>query len=157
MSGCATYSSSSEGTKRIAEAIGRLLEPRSYICLHGELGAGKTTFVQGLAAGLGVPDKYITSPSFALINVYAGRMPFYHADLYRLSGPEDLEETGFLELPGEGAAAVEWPERAGAMLPADRLDITIEYEEEGGRSLVFAAHGIGYDRIMEDICRTTRW
>ena len=154
--GCTVYTGSAEATEGLAFKLGEMLVRGSFVCLRGELGAGKTTFVRGLARGLGVTDEYITSPSFALINEYSGRQTFYHADLYRLSGPDELYETGFLELPGEGVAAVEWPERADGHLPADRLEIYIEYSGDTERKLTFSAHGAGYDGIMEEICRRPR-
>jgi len=146
--------SSPEKTKETAAALGALLEAGDYLCLHGELGAGKTTFVQGLAEGLGVEDEYITSPSFALVNQYAGRLTLYHIDLYRLRGPEDMDGIGFAEYPGTGVAAVEWPERAGDSLPGERLDIFIEYDGEKQRRLVFRASGERYEALLEELCNS---
>ncbi|MBI5694559.1 MAG: tRNA (adenosine(37)-N6)-threonylcarbamoyltransferase complex ATPase subunit type 1 TsaE [Nitrospirae bacterium] len=143
-----------EKTRALGEAVGRLAGAGCYICLYGDLGAGKTTFVQGLAAGLGVTEAYITSPSFALVNEYAGRLTLYHIDLYRLSGPDDLADIGFSEYPGAGVAAVEWPERAGEYLPDERLDIFIEYDG-AGRSIRLAAYGMAYEALLEAICRTS--
>ena len=142
------HSASPVETRELAEALGALLAGGEFICLYGDLGAGKTTFVQGMAKGLGVREEYITSPSFALVNEYAGRTPLYHIDLYRLSGPEDIEDIGFAEYPGDGVAAVEWPERAGDFLPGDRLEISIEYEGEG-RRMNFMATGERHRRLLE--------
>ena len=142
------HSGSPVETRELAEALGALLAGGEFICLYGDLGAGKTTFVQGMAKGLGVREEYITSPSFALVNEYAGRAPLYHIDLYRLTGPEDLDDIGFAEYPGEGVAAVEWPERAGGCLPGDRLEISIEYDGEG-RGINFRATGERHARLME--------
>ncbi len=151
-------SSSADMTRQIGEAVGSLMGAGGYICLYGELGAGKTTFAQGLASGLGVGEKYITSPSFALVNEYKGRLRFYHIDLYRLSGSADLEAIGFAEYPGaDGAAAVEWPERAQGLLPDSRLDVHIGYEGEGTRAIMFQACGKVYERLLEEICRNPRW
>lgn len=143
---------SPEQTRGLGEAVGRLAFPGAYICLHGDLGAGKTTFVQGLAKGLGVEEAYITSPSFALVNEYAGRLTLYHIDLYRLSGPDDLDGIGFTDYPGEGVAAVEWPERAGGLIPDERLDVFLAYAD-GGRKVVLAACGRAYEAMLEEICR----
>jgi tRNA threonylcarbamoyladenosine biosynthesis protein TsaE len=150
-------SGSPERTRQAGRALGGLLEEGAYICLYGELGAGKTTFVQGVADGLGVNEQYITSPSFSIINEYAGRLTLYHIDLYRLSGPDDLEGIGFPEYPGRGVVVVEWPERAQGLLPAHRLDILIEYVSESTRKITFSARGKVYESIVEGLCRITRW
>lgn len=150
-------SGSPERTRDAGRALGGLLKRGAYICLYGELGAGKTTFVQGIASGLAVKEKYITSPSFSIINEYRGRLNLYHIDLYRLSGPADLEGIGFFEYPGDGVAAVEWPERAKGLLPDERLDITIEDTGEGSRRITLVARGNAYESILEGLCRITRW
>ena len=153
-----TFHSGSAGqTRELGEAVGRLAGSGCYICLYGELGTGKTTFVQGLAKGLGVGDAYITSPSFALVNEYRGRLNLYHIDLYRLSGPADVDGMGFAEYPGDGVAAVEWPERAGGGLPDTRLDVRIEYEGDAGRRIVMTALGKEYEDLLEVVCRNIRW
>jgi len=151
------HSDSPEVTRELGEAVGRLIGGGGCVCLYGELGAGKTTFVQGLARGLDVKEKYITSPSFALVNEYRGRLPFYHIDLYRLSGPEDLEAIGFSEYPGDGVAAVEWPERAGGLIPEARLEVRVEYEGDNGRRVELSAVGKVFDDLLEEICRQSRW
>lgn len=98
-------------TRRLARELASRLSPGSVILLYGELGAGKTTFVQGLAEGLGVPeDVYVSSPTFALINEYPGRLPLYHVDLYRLA-PEEVEDLGLPEMASQGIMVIEWAER----------------------------------------------
>jgi tRNA threonylcarbamoyladenosine biosynthesis protein TsaE len=149
-------SDSPERTREAGKTLGGLLDEGAYICLYGELGAGKTTFVQGIAGGLGVAEQYITSPSFSLINEYKGRLDLYHIDLYRLSGPGDLEGIGFHEYPIKGVAVVEWPERAEGFLPDQRLDILIEYVSDGSRRITFSARGKVYESILEGLCRITR-
>ncbi len=102
---------SPEETQKVAEELGRRLKPGEVVLLFGELGAGKTTFVQGLARGLGVSeDYYIQSPTFALINEYPGRIPLFHIDLYRLE-PEDVYDLGLEELASQGILVIEWSER----------------------------------------------
>ena len=135
--------SNPEETQSLAEKLGRLLQPGDVVALIGELGSGKTVFSQGLARGLGVPKTfYITSPTFAIINEYPGRVPFYHLDLYRVSGPGELSELGLEEiLYGQGAVAIEWAERLDKELPAERLEVHLAFLNEMGRNIAFFAFG----------------
>ncbi len=100
------------------ESLGRALPPRTVVALEGELGAGKTTFAQALARGLGVTDP-ATSPTYALVHRYQGRRgPVFHLDCYRLRAPEEAADLGWEMLLTEGdVVVVEWPERAGAWMP----------------------------------------
>ena len=92
-----------ERTRMVAAAVGRLAQPNLLITLAGDLGSGKTCFVQGLARGLRVPEgTYVTSPSYTLIHSYQGRLPLHHVDLYRLSGG-DIEDIGLMEIMAEPA------------------------------------------------------
>ena len=110
-----TQTSSPEQTRLLAERLGRLLQSGDVVALMGELGSGKTLFSQGLAQGLEVPETfYITSPTFAIVNEYPGRVPFYHLDLFRISVGAEFSELGLEEiLYGQGAVAIEWAERLG--------------------------------------------
>jgi tRNA threonylcarbamoyladenosine biosynthesis protein TsaE len=148
---CSFESDSARETKDAGMKLGRLLSPGDFICLKGELGAGKTTFVQGVVSGMDSED-IATSPSFALVNEYHGRITLYHIDLYRLGGPADLESMGFAEFPGEGAAMVEWPERAGDELPDERLEFFFEHTGEDRRMLTLTAFGARYEELLESIC-----
>lgn len=128
---------SSDQTERLGEAIGVWLQPGDVVLLHGDLGAGKTTLTKGIARALGVADT-VSSPSFALVNEYA--LPgfrLFHLDLYRLNDPAGLESIGFPELTSaeDAIAIVEWPERAGALLPDRYLLVDIAYVAEGRREL----------------------
>ncbi len=117
---------SPQETRRLGALLGAALGPGDVVALEGDLGAGKTVFAQGMGSGLGVPDA-ITSPTFTLIHEYRGRVPFYHVDLYRLSGEAGAGEAeagviGLEEyLGGDGVAAVEWSQRAPGLLPRDHL------------------------------------
>jgi len=106
-------SRSRKDTAKLGEAVGRAVTDRLLIALTGNLGSGKTVFVQGLARGLSVPKEFmITSPSYTLINEYPGRVPLFHADLYRLSSAVDIESTGLLDtMVAQGVIAIEWAER----------------------------------------------
>jgi tRNA threonylcarbamoyladenosine biosynthesis protein TsaE len=140
-------------SRKLGHFLGSRLEPPSVIALKGDLGSGKTVFVQGLARGLGVPERYpITSPTYTLINVYQGRTPFYHVDLYRIHGTEELEDIGFYEAAGsEGVAAVEWADR----LPEGALDedITIHIELTGddSRTYRFLFYGRRFDNLVGEL------
>jgi tRNA threonylcarbamoyladenosine biosynthesis protein TsaE len=109
----------------VGRKLGALLEVGEVVALKGMLGSGKTCFAKGLALGLGVhPDTVITSPSFALVNEYQGRCPFFHMDLYRLTSPLEFVSAGLEELLFEGGvAAVEWADRVPEALPSQRIDV----------------------------------
>jgi len=123
-------------------AFGRLLgqaaEPGDVICLDGDLGAGKTTLTQAIAQGLEVPaDEYVTSPSFAILHEYQGRIPLYHMDFYRLTDAADIQGLGLDEyLFLSGLAVLEWCERAGDLVPATRLKITMTTLPDESRMLI---------------------
>jgi tRNA threonylcarbamoyladenosine biosynthesis protein TsaE len=123
--------------------IGELLEPGDILALWGELAAGKTLLARGIARGLGVsPETRITSPTFTIINEYSARLRLYHLDLYRLSGPDDLETLPWQEtLFGNGVALIEWPERLGRLLPAERWDIRFSIRGEESREILICGHG----------------
>ncbi len=113
-----TVSSSEAETYETGRALAAGLCPGDVVLLEGQLGAGKTVFARGLAAGLGVDPEDVRSPTFTLVNPYRGRVPVYHVDLYRIEVPDDLDELGLEEiLGGDGVAVIEWPERLGGYLP----------------------------------------
>ena len=115
------------------EALGRSLPPRSVIALEGELGAGKTTFVQAIARGLGVSEP-ASSPTYALVHRYAGRRgPIFHLDCYRLRSPAEAADLDWEGVLADGdAVLVEWPERAGAWLPQPSLRFRLHHLAEPG-------------------------
>jgi tRNA threonylcarbamoyladenosine biosynthesis protein TsaE len=144
------FSRSAEQTRRIGARVGRGLECGDLICLEGQLGAGKTTFVQGLAQAWGSLDG-ATSPTFVLVNEYRrpdGAMLF-HLDAYRLNSPQEAEELDLDRMLIEGALVVEWPERMQAVLPQEEMRIVLEYVEEEQRRIQFTARGARYDLLLE--------
>jgi tRNA threonylcarbamoyladenosine biosynthesis protein TsaE len=153
-----TQTSSPEQTQSLAERLGRLLRPGDVVALVGELGSGKTLFSQGLARGLGVPKTfYITSPTFAIINEYPGRVPFYHLDLYRVSDRAEFSELGLKEiLYGRGAVAIEWAERLGGDLPAERLEVHLTFLGEVERNIAFSAFGDGSAKRLASLIEELR-
>jgi tRNA threonylcarbamoyladenosine biosynthesis protein TsaE len=130
-------SQSAEDTSRIGKEIGSRIKSGTVIALTGDLGCGKTAFVQGLAKGLDVPADYpITSPTYTLINEYPGRYPLFHIDLYRLENRVDFEDIGLYDiLDSEGVAAVEWAERLSPELLSDALHIHIEFAGDDSRRI----------------------
>jgi tRNA threonylcarbamoyladenosine biosynthesis protein TsaE len=125
-------SRSPEETWQLAADLADELDPGTVLALHGELGAGKTCFIQGLAAALGVTEP-VTSPTYTLIGEYQGRLPLHHIDLYRLSGPDEALGLGLEEyFDASGITAIEWAERAEGLLPPDLLHVRIEADEPTG-------------------------
>lgn len=124
---------SSEETAELGRKIGRLVQPGDIICLNGDLGAGKTVFTQGIADGLEIDDS-ICSPTFTLIQEYEqGRIPLYHFDVYRISGPWDMDDLGYEDyFFGNGVCLVEWGCLIEELLPDNTIMITIEKDLEKG-------------------------
>ncbi len=136
----------------MGRALGALLLPHDFIALRGPLGAGKTLLVRGVAEGAGVPaHEQTSSPTFALAHVYrGGRVPLLHLDLYRLQGPQELFSIGFEDLLAEPMAALcEWPERAGAALPAERLELALAHAGRTRRTLSLHAFGTRAEELRE--------
>lgn len=124
---------SSEETAELGRKIGRLVQPGDIICLNGDLGVGKTVFTQGVADGLEIDDS-ICSPTFTLIQEYEqGRIPLYHFDVYRISGPWDMDDLGYEDyFLGNGVCLVEWGCLIEELLPDNTIIITIEKDLEKG-------------------------
>ena len=119
-------SNSPKETENIAKAFAKKLEKGDVLCLSGDLGVGKTAFVQGLAKGLGI-EEYISSPTFTIVNCYSGKLPFYHFDVYRIGDSEEMYEIGYEEyVYGEGISVIEWPQLISDILPEKRYDIEIK-------------------------------
>ncbi len=123
-------------TERLGAALAARLKPRDTVALEGGLGAGKTTLARAiLRAASGTPDLVVPSPTFTLVEVYeTPRGAFWHFDLYRLEAPEQVFELGWEEARADGVALVEWADRLGPLLPADRLAITLSAEGTGRRA-----------------------
>jgi tRNA threonylcarbamoyladenosine biosynthesis protein TsaE len=126
--------SSEAETAALGEALAAKLQGGETLLLHGELGAGKTAFVRGLARGLGVAASEVVSPTFVLMTRYDGRLALHHADLYRLARAGDDRELGLEELPGpHGVLAVEWAERLSHVPWTRCLRVTLEHAGEDRR------------------------
>ena len=127
MSPSATFvSRSPEETQAIGERLGARLAAGAVVACHGELGAGKTCFLQGLVRGLGVTSD-VTSPTFVLVNQYRGRLPVYHLDAYRTGSLTELVDLGLEEmLDGDGVTVIEWADKLLSLLPARTIHVRIE-------------------------------
>jgi tRNA threonylcarbamoyladenosine biosynthesis protein TsaE len=140
---------SPEGTRGLAAKLAGAARPGDLLCLWGTLGAGKTVFAKGFGAGLGVSDT-ITSPTFILMSEYQGRLPLFHLDLYRLEDAADALAGGLLdERRANGVTLVEWPDRLGRVLPAERLDVEIEGAGDEPRTVTLRAGTPDLARYLE--------
>ncbi|MGE5560501.1 MAG: tRNA (adenosine(37)-N6)-threonylcarbamoyltransferase complex ATPase subunit type 1 TsaE [Chloroflexota bacterium] len=138
-------------TNSIGQALGAALSAGDVVCLHGGLGAGKTHLAQGIASGAGVAEP-VTSPTFTLVNEYAGRLPLAHFDFYRLEQASELDDIGFDEyLDGSRAVIIEWAGRFPARLPAQRLDIRIDIGGEQRRILHLTGSAGLLDRVRASL------
>lgn len=127
---CEWHTGSVEETQDLARRIAQLLQPGDVITLEGDLGAGKTSFTQGLAQGLGIAD-VVNSPTFTIIKEYQGRLPLYHMDVYRVG--DEMEDLGYDEyFYGEGVTVIEWASMIESILPPERLAIEI-LKKDGGQ------------------------
>jgi len=136
-------------TTALGVALAGAARPGDVICLWGHLGAGKTHLAKAFGAGLGVTDT-ITSPSFILMAEYAGRLPLFHLDLYRLADASDALAGGLIDdRQSSGVTLIEWPERLGPALPAERLDVLIDGIGEEERTITIRAVGPGPRRYLE--------
>jgi tRNA threonylcarbamoyladenosine biosynthesis protein TsaE len=149
-------SHSPEQTRRIGMRLGAALQAGDLICLQGDLGAGKTTFVQGIAQGWGSMDS-VSSPTFILVNIYRrnDQSQLFHMDAYRLDSTPEAEELDLDSMLAEGALIIEWPERMAGLIPGDRLWVNLEHVDDEEREMKFNAHGKRYDELLEVIQQAT--
>lgn len=133
---------STEETRLLGERLGARLGAGSVVALTGDLGSGKTSFIQGLARGLDVPENYyVTSPTYTLINEYQGRYRLFHVDLYRIEDPADFEEIGLYEiLRAGGVVAIEWADRLPEGLLSEHIAVHIEILSDESRKICVAAY-----------------
>jgi len=135
---------SARATHALGARLGKLLAPGDVVALEGDLGAGKTQLVRGACAGAAVSPDEVSSPSFAIVATYRGRIPIHHADLYRISDEEELYGTGFGDLVGgEGALLVEWADRIPAALPAEKLTIRLAHDRRAPDVRHVEMEGVG--------------
>ena len=131
-----------EDTRKVAQALAELLVPGDVVSLTGDLGAGKTTFVQGAARGLGVTDQ-VTSPTFVLVREYRGDVPVYHLDVYRLDRLQEVIDLGFEDLlDPAGVVFVEWGDAIGPLLPDEHLRVELRAGDGDARRLSLSGRGV---------------
>ena len=152
-------SNSPEATAELATKLAAVIKPGTIICLEGDLGAGKTLFVQNLAKALGIEEN-VTSPTFNLMNTYEGKMVMYHFDLYRLEQEYGLEDIGFYDYisDGDGLVVIEWADKFCDCLPDDYILLDIQRAEdvENQRILSFSLRGEALEDVykeMEKLCQ----
>jgi tRNA threonylcarbamoyladenosine biosynthesis protein TsaE len=138
-------------TIALGERLGRVAEPGDLLCLWGDLGAGKTQVAKGIARGLDI-DATVNSPTFILMNEYAGRLPLFHVDLYRLVDAADALAGGVIDdRQIDGVTVVEWPDRMGDVLPAGRLDVVIDGSGDEPREIEVVTTDERLGRLVEAV------
>ena len=149
------FSRSPEQTRRVGMRLGGLVQLGDIICLQGDLGAGKTTLVQGLAQGWGSLDP-VSSPTFIIVNTY--RRPdnsqLYHMDAYRLESAPEAAELDLDEMLSRGSLLVEWPELIKEILPRERMWISLEYVAEEHRRMLIKVTGKHYETLLDELQQT---
>ena len=154
---------SPEKTRAVGMEIGKYLPAGVIVALMGDLGSGKTVFVQGLAKGIGVSDKYyVTSPTYTLINEYPAKHPLFHIDLYRMDGGADFEDIGLHDILSDnnGIIVIEWPERLDPSTLSDCLTIRFEVMENRSRHIRIASCGLVSDNLigrLKKMMREKQW
>jgi tRNA threonylcarbamoyladenosine biosynthesis protein TsaE len=144
-------SRSPQETQHLGALLGKYVTEGLVIALSGELGSGKTCLVQGIAEGLGLPgDHYVTSPSYVLVNEYAGAPRLFHLDLYRIDNVLQLDDTGIEEmLYSDHVTVIEWAEKMAALLPKERLNVFISIMDDQTRDFHLTASGQSAVDLLE--------
>jgi len=145
-----TISKNPRQTREIGKKLSAMLKPGDIICLSGELGSGKTVLAKGISSGLGVKESGVVSPTFVLMRCHRGRMPVYHFDLYRVSGPREIAGLGYEEFFfSDGVSVIEWADRLGELEPGECLKIKLEHKGDDRRLLNLSAKGSRYRGLMK--------
>ena len=144
-----------KATEDLGRAIGRQLGGGEFIALIGELGAGKTVLVRGIATGIGISSDQVTSPTFTLLHEYSGRLHLVHADLYRINNLEDLRSIGLEDYYSPSSAVViEWADRMGPEMPEDYLRIHLTHGQRHTRLATIKAHGPASHTLLQRLITT---
>jgi tRNA threonylcarbamoyladenosine biosynthesis protein TsaE len=142
-----------EDTKILGERVGLIVNSGLILALTGNLGSGKTSFVQGLARGLNVPENYyITSPTYTLINEYPGRHRLFHVDLYRIGDPTDFEDLGLYDIfATKGIVAIEWADRLANDLLTEYVAVEFEMSNRDSRNILLTAYGRDETNLLKKL------
>ena len=144
---------SPEQTHTLGRQLGEALTDGLVLSLEGDLGSGKTVFVQGLALGLSVPEEiYVTSPTFSLIHQYPGRLSLFHADLYRLSTLEEAEDIGILDLmTPQNVLAIEWAGKIQGLMPPEGIFIRFDMVNDDTRKISMSGYGLRASDVLRTL------
>ena len=141
-------SNSAQETTQLAKRIAQSLKAKDIVCLSGDLGTGKTTFVKGIAQYLKIKEAEVNSRTFTLLNIYEGKIPLYHFDLYRLDNLNEISRLGYEEFfYGDGICVIEWADKLKQLLPAEYLAVQLKHQGENKRLITLQAHGKRYENI----------
>lgn len=145
------FSRGPEQTRRLGVRLGALLLPGDIVCLSGDLGAGKTTLVQGIAQGWGTLDN-VSSPTFVLVNEYRrpDRRCLFHLDAYRIASWMEAEDLDLERMFDSGPMVIEWPERIQEVLPKQRLWVNLRWVADEQRAMTFLSQGERYEALLSD-------
>ena len=143
-------STSPEETMGLGRRVGAACPPGTLLALVGDLGAGKTRFVKGVAAGLGIAEDAVTSPTFVLMNLHPGRLRLAHFDLYRLESV-DLPSLGFYDVREDGVVVMEWADKVDENLLGDHVRVEFAFTGETSRRLIFHARGERSEKLLRDL------
>jgi len=145
-------SQSEKETINFASQFAKYLKPTDIICLKGNLGAGKTTFVKGLARGLKIKQSEVNSPTFVLMNIYQGKLPLYHFDFYRIDDVQLIGGIGYDEfLYGKGVTVIEWADKMGALIPKKYISIDMKVRGEHQREIKVTVKGKDTNGFLDKI------
>jgi tRNA threonylcarbamoyladenosine biosynthesis protein TsaE len=147
---------SHEETVNAGRSLGKAVEPACVVGLIGDLGAGKTCFVKGVANGLNdVPETEVTSPTFTILQAYEGDVPLYHFDAYRLEGVEDLDDIGFEDyVYGQGVSFIEWADNISKAIPEERMLIEIELTGDENRLFKCSTEGEKHKAVLNKFIKS---
>jgi len=139
-------------TLDLGTRLARHLKPGDIICLFGDLGSGKTSLTKGIAHGLGIAANKVNSPTFTLMNIYDGKLPLYHFDLYRIEQDKDLESFGLEEFfYGDGVSVIEWADKLGSFAPKEFLGVKARHISGHERMFTFSAEDKRAREILKEI------